>query len=185
MTNLQVDPVSRSSHRTLFRVQFTIPTRQVHSLKDQSSWPLRISVAPWRGNPKTKLQPLESHQQKKKLYIGNLPESVTSETVVSNMHRIYEEEINSGKIEQIEAFLNEAGMMKETATMMTNPLYEIKKSFCVVLTSKPGESLQDLSLKIDHYQRSLQRSVRYWSGEIPWPKDHPSAKKPVIDLSWR
>ena len=67
--NLKIDAVSQSSQRTMFRAQFTIPSRLVATLEDSRSWPLRMSAAPWRGNPKKQLQPIEEEAiQEEALY---------------------------------------------------------------------------------------------------------------------
>ena len=44
------------------------------------------------GNPRTPLKPLLERSYTKKIYVGNLREDITTEEVIENVKRIYQEE---------------------------------------------------------------------------------------------
>ena len=183
--DMKIDAVSRSDHRTMFRAQFMIPARLVATLQDNKSWPLRMSAAPWKGNPKKQLQPIETRIYKKKIYVGSQSEKMTQDKLKTNLKTMYADEIQAGQVEKIEVFLNEDGWKREQGMRLQNPHHVIRKSFCVIITSEPGKSLTELSLKENWFPTEMQRSVRLWSGQVPWPNNHPSKAQPPIELNWQ
>ena len=89
--------------------------------------------------------------------------------------------------EQYEANLSERNIRRTNCkcrnTDQPGNAYSMNKSVCVVLTSNPGKSLTELSLKLDHFNYSMRRQVRFWRGRPPWPEEH-AAVKPQMQLNW-
>ena len=170
--NLEAELVTAADHYTLFRVKFNISTALKDKWKDTHPWLTRMIASLWRGNPTS--VPKKSHQRtyRKNVYIGNLSPNTSLDQITNNVQRIYAEEMSANVVEKIETIINQKG----TAHTMN-------KSVCVVLTSHPGKTLKDVSLKLDHYPLSMRRNVRVWRGRPPWPDNHESVK-PKINLNW-
>ena len=60
LRELKVEAFSKSHHSSMFRVQFVTPAPLVSKWTEESTWPVRISVKPWVGNPKQELSPIDS-----------------------------------------------------------------------------------------------------------------------------
>lgn len=177
--NIQVDPARKSLHSATFRVQFDIPVSLVNKWREPTAWPTRCWVSEWRGNPKSALKPLNEHIQKARLYIGNLSESATEKQITDNMKSVYSEEIQKGSIHQIEAVFNHAGLTREMELRSQDPSHQVKKSACIILSSKPGENLPEIDLKLERYSYEIRRTVRKWNGPTPH-----STKEPETKLVW-
>ena len=184
LQNLTIEPYSSTEYNTLFRVKFDIPTTMKERLSNPSCWPSRMSVRPWKGNPKAVLKPLRERIYTKKIYVGNLAETMTTEKLNRNLHTIYKEELQNGKIAKIECYKNTAAWKRQQQQKSHNPNHTVRQSMCLVLTSEPGQNLEDVGLKQNHYEINLRRAVRPWNGPIPWPEDHERVK-PVVELSWQ
>ena len=185
--DLKVEQVRKSYHSSTFRVQYNIPASLHGKWQDPKSWPSRISVSEWRGNPKTPIAPLKDRVYNKKIYIGNLPETSTQEIVQKNMESIYHNEMNGGPshtatIQKIDVFWNEAGMKREKDKKSQDPSHQILKSACVVLTSYPGQPLTEISLKFDSFREhpAIRRTIRHWRGPTPG-----QAHQPQTNLRWQ
>ena len=100
-----------------------------------------------------------------KNYIENLPTTINTEKVVSNMKKIYKE-IQTGVIEKVDAYLNNAAWEKQNRIIVQNPNHIMNKSVCVILTLKVGKSLVDVGLKHHCHEYKVQRTVRPWMGLI-------------------
>ena len=170
--NLVIELVSQTDSSTTFRAKFLISTALKEKWKEPSTWPSRIEVSLWRGNPKKELTPIDQRIYRKNIYVGNLSPSITKEQVVNNMKQIYSAEMEDNVIANIEALINNQG----TAHTMN-------KSMCVMLTSHPGKTLSSVPLKLNCYHYSMRRSVRMWRGRPPWPDDHEMVK-PQLQLDW-
>ena len=179
LKDLKVEAVRTSYHSSTFRVQFNIPTALQMKWKDPASWPARITAFEWRGNPKATLKPLSERLYTKRIYIGNLPSTATEQIIKDNMNQIYENEIKDNRIQKIEVYWNSLGIERTTLKRSQDPSLEMKRSACVVLTSHPGQSLDHVTLKLDHYIPEIRRTVRRWNGQIPLPQ-----KQPEINLNW-
>ena len=181
--NLTIEPVSRSSHTTMFRVKFTVAA----SLSDQwtkpTSWPERMSATQWRGNPNSTLKPLDQRQYTKKLYIGNLGDNTTVEMVTENMKTIYKNEIDSKIIQTITVHFNLDGIARGKQIQSQAANHMVNRSVCVILTSNPGKPLSDVTLKLTQYPPQVRKTVRYWRGRIPWATDQQSNQQGAA-LSW-
>ena len=177
--NLKVQAVRKSDYSSTFRVQYNAPASLYTKWKDPNVWPARMSVAEWRGNPKAPLKPLVDRQYTKRIYIGNLSESATTDELTANMQLIYKEEIQNNIIQKVETHINQAGIEKANKIKAQDPSHEVLKSACVVLTSFPGQPLTEVGLKLDHYEEKIRRTVRRWNGPIPRPK-----MKPPVKLNW-
>ena len=91
---------------------------------------------------------------------------------------------NSGqKIMKIEAFLNQGAWNRQQQLTQKNLNYVTHKSVCVVITSDAGQSLADLGLKLERYERSRRQAVRFWTGPVPWPLNH-EEQSSVVELQW-
>ena len=183
LQELKIEPYSRTNYDTVFRVQFNMPTSLEANLTDSNVWPSRISVRAWKGNPKSTLMALTDRKQTKKLYIGGLSQSITKEKVTQNLNKIYAEEITNGIIEKIETYVNLKAWNRQQSLKTENAAHIVRRSFCAVLTSNPGQPLADVDLKLHRYSYQMQRFVRPWTGPIPWPDDHERSKSP-LDLVW-
>ena len=181
--NLKVEAVSRSVLNTVFRVKFHIAASLAEKWKDPGSWPARILVTQWKGNPNAPLKPLEERQETRKIYLGNLDPTVDEETVTANVKAIYEESIRDGTIHTVKTHLNTAGWKREQELQSQNPQHRIRKSVCVVITATPGTSLEGLNLKTDYYPQWMRKYIRFWRGPIPRPSQ-PENAQPKIDLNW-
>ena len=183
--DLKVEQVRKSYHSSTFRVQYNIAASLYEKWKDPKSWPARIIATEWKGNPKTPLKPLKERLYTKRIYLGGLPETATKQLILNNMKQIYKDEMETtggrqASVEKIEVFMNEAGTKRERERKALNPSHRIQRSVCVVLTSHPGQPLDDTTLKLDSYHPDIRRTVRYWRGPIPG-----SRKDPSIDLVWQ
>ena len=176
---LKVEPVSQSTHSTMFRVQYSIPAQLSDCWKEPTTWPARMSATQWRGNPKTPLAPLLERQYTKKIYIGNLSENTTAEMITSNVQKIYQEEIQSKKIKSVNTIMNTEGLERAKRMRAQNPGHGIHNSACVILTSYPGVPLRDITLKLNHYPHDVRKTVRHWRGKEPQEKG-----EPPVTLTW-
>ena len=163
--DLTAEAVTITDRHTLFRVKFKVSTVLRHKWKEDTSWPTRMSVSLWRGNPASVLKPPQERQYRKCIYIGNLPPSASLDQITENVKHIYAGEIASNTVKDVEALINQEGTE-----------HTMSKSVCVVLTSPPG---QDLPLKQDHYPYHLRKNVRVWRGRPPWPENHAMAKAKI------
>ena len=177
--DLKVEAVRKSDFSATFRVQYNSPASLYTKWQDPTVWPARMSATEWRGNPKAQLKPLPERQYTKRIYIGNLSETATTEELTANMQYIYREEIRNNIIQSVETHLNYAGMERATKMKAQNPAYEMTKSACVILTSFPGQPLTEVGLKLDEYDEKIQRTVRRWNGPTPRQKS-----KPTNQLKW-
>ncbi len=182
LDNIVVEPVSKSDYSTTFRVQFRTPALLVNKWTAASTWPTRICVRPWNGDPRRKLKPIETRELQKKIYIGNLHSTTTLEKISYNMKKIYKQELESGNISKIDVFENEQGMNRQKQLQRDDPRHVIQRSVCVVLTSSSGGFTDPVTLKIDSYPFDLRRFVRPWRGPIPWPQGHQN--RTTLDLNW-
>ena len=183
--DLRVEQVRKSYHSSTFRVQYNIADSLSEKWKDPSSWPSRILASEWRGNPRTPLKALKDRTYTKKIYVGSLPESASKELITKNMERIYQEELkdhetHKATVQKIEVFWNEDGLKREKEKKSKDPSYQIMKSVCVVLTSRLGQPLTDITLKLDSYCQEIRRTVRHWRGPTPG-----QTKQPSINLTWQ
>ena len=170
--NLQAELVTAAAHYTLFRVKFNIPTALKDTWKDASVWPSRMIASQWRGNPTSILKTPEQRIYRKSIYIGNLSPAISLEQINNNVKRIYVEEIQANVVHTVETLMNQ----EATANRMN-------KSVCIVLTSHPGKTLNNVTLREDDYPYSMRRNIRVWRGRPPWP-DHHEQVKPILDLPW-
>ena len=182
LTNLQIDAVSKSQFSTMFRVQFRTPVLLAEKWTSASTWQPRISVRPWKGDPRKKLAQIETREYQKKIYVGNLTATISLDQVLSNMKKIYREELEDGTISKIEVFENEEATKRQLQYQHRNSDHIIRKSVCVLLTSKPGGFSEKVGLKQERYPAHMQRAVRPWNGRVPWPKDNNNQK--VLALNW-
>lgn len=182
LEKLVVEPVSKSDYSTMFRVQFRTPVRLAEKWTAGATWPTRICVRPWRGDPKRKLKPVETREYQKKLYIGNLPSHMTLERMESHMHHVYEEELQKKTISKIEVFENEEGMKQQKQLQRDDPTRDIRKSVCVVLYSSPGGFTSAVSMKHNEYPQHIQKWIRPWRGPVPWPVGHKN--RTILNLDW-
>jgi hypothetical protein len=183
LRDVKIEAFSKTHHNTLFRVQLTTPAAILQKWTTPSTWPSRISVKQWIGNPKLKLTPIQSRTYKKKIYVGNLSPSTNMTQIQTNMKKVYHDEIQNGTIANIEAYLNEPAWARQQQLIEQNVNHVARKSCCVVMTSHPGKSLSEVDLKLETYDLGMRRSIRYWNGPIPWPKDH-EARKSILNLQW-
>ena len=183
LRDVKIEAFSKTHHNTLFRVQLTTPAAILQKWTTPSTWPSRISVKQWIGNPKLKLTPIQSRTYKKKIYVGNLSPGTNMTQIQTNMKKVYHDEIQSGTIANIEAYLNEPAWARQQQLTAQNVNHVARKSCCVVMTSHPGKSLSEVDLKLETYDLGMRRSIRYWNGPIPWPKDH-EARKFILNLQW-
>ena len=179
--NLRIDAYSRTDYSTMFRVQFDMPALLLDKLTDPTSWPTRISIRPWRGNPKTQLKSLAERQEQRKVYVGNLSPTITMDKIVSNMKVIYSEEMTAGSIVEITAHLNTIAWKKQNELKAENLQYVMRKSACVVIKSKPGNLLPNLNLKFNH---NAQVVMRPWNGPLPPPAEDSMTKASSLNLTW-
>lgn len=171
---LKVEAVSMTDYSSTFRVQMKLTPAMYNCLEDPSYWPARMIASRWKGNPRSVLQPLTSRVQTKRIYIGNLASSATTDQVSSNLRKIYESEMQSGILQSIETVV--APQRKNS----TEDAVQSRISMCAILTSYPGKSLSDVKLKIDHFPLWLQKTVRYWRG--PTPRSEETLK--MQQLNW-
>ena len=179
----KIEAVSKSDFFTLFRVKFVSSAAHFDKWTEPKTWPARISVRSWRGDPRKELKPLNNRVYRKKLYVGKLSPEITMDKVVSNLNTIYKEEIQAKKIMKIEAFLNQGAWNRQQQLTQKNLNYVTHKSVCVVITSDAGQSLADLGLKLERYERSRRQAVRFWTGPVPWPLNH-EEQSSVVELQW-
>ena len=177
--DLKVEAVRKSDFSSTFRVQYNAPAIHHAKWREPSVWPARMSATEWRGNPKAQLKPLAERQYTKRIYIGNLSETATTEDLTANMQYIYREEIQNKLIHSVEAHMNYAGIERARKMKAQDPMHEVMKSACIVLTSYPGCPLTDVGLKLDDFEDKIRRTVRRWNGPIPRPKTNPATK-----LNW-
>lgn len=181
-TSLVVEAVSKTEHSSTFRVQMNLPASLYNQLENPNMWPARMSAFRWRGNPRQKLRPLEERPYTKKIYVGNLHKDLNVEKVNENMKRIYQEEINSGLIDKIETIINHRALERANQIVSRDQSKELRQSVCVVLTSHPGKSLMNVSLKLDHFPHYVRRWVRPWRGPAPRQEQ---IVEPVVNLEWQ
>ena len=98
------------------------------------------------------------------------------------MTKIYREELESGTIAKIEVLENEQAMKRQTQLQQQDVEHVIRRSVCVVLTSKPGGFSEAVGLKPERYPLHMQRSIRQWNGPIPWPVGN--ANRTTLALDW-
>ena len=183
LRDLQVEAVSKSHQTTMFRVQFVSPVSLMSKWSEASTWPTRMSVKPWVGNPKQQLTPLESRVYRKKVYIGNLSPAVEMDQIAQNMKEFYNNEMSqSGPISNIEVHLNDAAWDRQKELQEANMNHVMRKSVCAVITSKQGRSLSEIGLKEQEYSIYIRRSVRWWIGPIPGQRRSGSRTHP--DSRW-
>ena len=185
LRDLKVEAYAATTYHTVFRVQFDIPAALQNEITNEKSWPTRISVRPWRGSPKVQLKPLDQRQTTKKIYIGNLTESMTMNKLVSNMKQIYAKEIRDEIIHNIDAYLNTSSWKIQNKLHTENPQHQRRKSACVVITSTQGKSLDEIDLKQEQFPVNMRRSVRPWNGPVPFPRSTNNAPEEIpLNLSW-
>ena len=185
LRDLKVEAFSRTSQNTVFRVQFTTPAAIASKWLEAPQWPSRISVKIWKGNPKTKLDPISTRLYRKKIYVGNLNAATEMSQVESNLKQIYKSEMEEdGPIATIVAYLNKDAWDKQCQRQANDLHQNIRKSACVVMTSKPGRSLSEVDLHIGDFEPRMRRWVRQWNGPIPLPEDNREGRKPYLNLKW-
>ena len=185
LRNVQIDAVSKTNRSTMFRVQFVSPAYLIKKWTEATIWPARIAVRPWVGNPKAPLKTLEERVYRKKIYVGNLRPNIEMKQVQTNMEKVYQMEMSEGPIAQVEAFLNENAWNSQKKQQLNNHAHVLRKSACVVLTSKPGRDLNDIDLKLDSFSVERRRAIRVWNGPIPWPQNHEKMRAPsALQLTW-
>lgn len=160
--DLKKDPYSRNSYNALFRVQFDMPTPLTPKLFEKDSWPTRMHIPPWRGNPRTVLKALEDKQEERRFYIGNLDQAIEMETVETNMKVIYQEEIDNGTIESITAHLNTVAWKRQEEMKQHNVQNQLRKSAYVVIKAAKGKSIEKVPTK---FEQGIIR--RPWNGPVP------------------
>ena len=171
LTDLKIEHVRESYHSSMFRVQFNVPTSLCNKWKDPTAWPARMTVSEWRGNPKQPLKAPKDRLYTKRIYLGNLSADLTQEQLTKNMKHIYKEDIEKKRTQKIETHWNEKGISRALQKQIQDPSREAPKSACIVITSYPGQTLVDVSLKLEHYSPKIRRSVRHWNGPIPRPTE--------------
>ena len=70
----------------------------------------------------------------------------TLEELQQNIEVIYAKEMKEGVIKSIEVLQNEEGIQRGKRIKSSKPHHEVKNSVCVLITSYPGASLNDVSL---------------------------------------
>lgn len=181
----KIEAVSCSEQYTLFRAQFVTPALLVEKWTLPSTWPTRISVKPWRGNPNTKLEPINDRAYSKKIYVGNMSDTMEMDALEANLKKIYETEIgDQGPISSIKAYLNHKAWEKQLEMQETYLNYRPRKSACVVITSKPGKPLTDIDYRLDMYPYHMHRSVRPWNGPIPMERGQSLNQDAPLNLNW-
>ena len=183
LRSIEVEAYSMSPHNTVFRVKFVTPANLFEKWCQPTTWPSRISVKMWKGNPNTKLKDLASRIYRKKIYIGQVNVETPLQQIEANIQEIYKEEMSSQKIAQVEVFLNQASWNRQERIQAQNINHTFMKSVCVVLTSHPGQSLNDVGLKIGHYPPRMQRSIRVWNGPIPLQEGQ-EANSSALNQKW-
>ena len=167
----------------MFRVQFTTPASLLSKWTEASTWPTRISVRHWRGNPRQQLTPINTRTYRKKIFIGNLSPDVEMNVIEENMRFIYETEMaGGGPIANVKAHLNETSWDRQQQLQREDMNHVMRKSACVILTSHPGKPLSNIGLKLELYPRNLQRSVRLWTGRVPQQEPQPITA--LNNLKW-
>lgn len=74
----------------------------------------------------------------KKIYIGNLSATITSEELADNLKKVYQKELsNDGPVAEIQGYHNTAAYDRQTKLQRSDMTREIRKSVCAVLTSHP------------------------------------------------
>ena len=168
LRKVEVKAVSKSHMGNTFRVHFETPASMVSKWTGEATWRDRMAVKPWVGNPRQPLTPIESRVYKKKIYIGNLSENTSMDHVTANIKDIYHDEMSdNGPIAEIKAIHNEAAWQRQKELRNENVNHTMRKSACVIITSKPGQPLSQIGLKLDEYPTWMRRAVRHWSGPEP------------------
>ena len=167
-SEIVVDAVSRTNFYSLFRVRLQVAVARNEKWKDPKSWPSRVSVSLWKGDPQKPLRKLEERVYTKKIYIGNIASNVNDEMITENLKGMYEEEMKDGIITDVETIPN-----REGAT----------RSVCVILTSAVGKTLMDIPLKIHLFPRHMRKWVRWWKGFVPYPEGH-EKNSTLTSLTW-
>ena len=184
LREVKVEAFSKSHHSSMFRVQFVTPASLVNKWTEETTWPERISVKPWVGNPKQQLSPINDRVYRKRIYIGNLTPNMEMNQLEENLNRIYEEETEeSGPIAKIEAHLNIAAWEKQKELQKADMNYVMRKSACVIITSKPGQPLSRIGFRTGDYPAHMRRSIRTWSGPIPNEENRHMRQNPK-GLTW-
>ena len=173
---LKIEPVSKTMHSTTFRVQMTLTSAMYTMLDNSNLWPERMTVSRWKGNPRSPLQPLETREQMKKIYIGNLSKDVTKEQITSNMKYIYEQEMREGLVKKIETVINQKRQSNQA-----NQNENTRMSVCVILTSHPGKSLESIKIKKNHFPDWIEKTVRFWRGSTPRSQEN----QKMQHLNWQ
>ena len=156
----------RSSHTVQSKIQsVNCPKTQVERRDFVADKDVSITLA---GKSSICSETTQERQYRKCIYIGNLPPSASLDQITENVKHIYAGEIASNTVKDVEALINQEGTE-----------HTMSKSVCVVLTSHPGQNLQDLPLKQDHYPYHLRKNVRVWRGRPPWPENHAMAKAKI------
>lgn len=180
--NLVVEEFSRNNYRSLFRVKLEVPVTMKDIWEKETLWPSRFWVTKWRGNPRKVLSTLDKRVYMKKVYVGNLTDTITMSQVEANMKKVYKAELDKGIIATIEAFENLPSLTKQKKRQDQDPSYAIRRSACVVIKSKEGKSLSEVGLNLNEYSMHRRRYVKYWTGPVPWPQEV-SSKSPN-NLTW-
>lgn len=180
LTDLKIEKVRETYHSSMFRVQFNIPISVQNKWREPASWPARMVVSEWRGDPKKALQPLVERVYQKRIYIGKLSEQLTTEQLTNNLKHIYQSEIQTETIHKVEVHWNEVGNKRSEQLQNQDPTIDAYKSACIVLISHPGKTLENVDLKLEHYSPRIRRTVRHWNGRTP------STVAPAMspDLDW-
>ena len=185
LRELKIEAFSKSHQSSMFRVQFVTPASLVRKWTEESTWPVRISVKPWVGNPKQQLSPINNRLYRKKIYIGNLSPNIEMDHLEANLVKIYEEEMEEGgPIFKIEARLNKVSWERQKEIQKGNMNHVMRKSACVIITSKPGQPLSRVGLKVELYPGNMRRAIRPWSGPVPQAKGQELIQNPR-DLTWQ
>ena len=183
LEDLKIEAYSQSHQSTMFRVQFTTPASLLSKWTEASTWPTRISVRHWRGNPRQQLTPINTRTYRKKIFIGNLSPDVEMNVIEENMRFIYETEMaGGGPIANVKAHLNETSWDRQQQLQREDMNHVMRKSACVILTSHPGKPLSNIGLNLELYPRNLRRSVRLWTG--PVPQQEPQPITALNNLKW-
>ena len=146
---------------------------------DPAFWPSRMTAEKWRGNPKAPLKALEEREYNKRIYVGNLSDDITEMQIAENMKKVYRAEIANGTVKDIKAHINLAGLERAKVYHAQNPSQPLLKSACVVVTLHQGKDPEDLGLNLNEYKYDVRKTVRWWRGPTPLPREAPE-----INLEW-
>lgn len=182
LTNLKIEAYSRSHHSTMFRVRFVTPARLLRKWSETATWPDRMSVKPWEGNPGQTLTPVDTRVYKKRIFVGNLSPEADLKIIKENMMKVYEKETSTtGPVADIEVQLNEVSWKRQLEQQKEDLNFVTRKSVCVILSSRPGVPLSEVGLNIELYPWKMRRSVRLWNGQSPQREPQSST---ALQLTW-